>query len=268
MQTQTPPKLRDNSRFYILVSTLLLSVGVFALLRLRIPSDQLFYIRVQQVYGFLCVLYWYVALVISPLGYVIGKQRLRHAAFARRAIGVSAFYFATLHGAIALWGQLGGIGQLRYLPTLFQWSLLGGLIACGILFVMAATSFDVVVKVMTFRWWKWLHRLVYIGGVVAVLHIWTVGTHLAYSSVQVAAFAALIVLSGLELYRVTKLVNQKYLHLGRAEAATLFMALWIMAVTIIGSIPVVVRNYHSRHADHSTQQEDSPSHGHNKGRAR
>ncbi len=238
-----------------MASSFLLSVAVIAYLRLQISGDQLFYIRTQQVFGFLCIIYWYIALIISPLGYVIGKHRTKHIEFARRAIGVSAFYFALLHAAIALWGQLGGISQLQYLPSLFKWSLLGGTIALIVLLAMAATSFDKVVKFMTFRKWKWLHRLVYAAGILVILHIWSIGTHLSYTNIQIASFASLIVLSGLELARVTKLVNAKHLRLGKGGAAMLFVSLWIFVVALIASIPMFIQNHHSRHSDHSVTEQ-------------
>jgi len=248
--------LLNNSRFYILCFSLLLSVMVFAWMRLQIPSDQLFYIRTQQIFGLIAILFWYFALVISPIGYVIGKQRMKKVEFTRRAIGVSAFYFALLHSVIALWGQLGGLSQIQYLPTLFQWSLGGGAVALAVLTIMAITSFDKVVTFMTFRWWKWLHRLVYFGGILVILHIWTIGTHLAYTNVQIAALVGLIILSGLELFRVTKLLNRKYLKLARTEAATVFLALWVIVVGLVLAIPVLVDNYHSRHTDHSAVQQE------------
>lgn len=249
-------KIFNNSRFYILASSFLISVAVIAWFRLQIPSDQLFYIRTQQVFGLLCVLYWYFALTISPIGYVIGKQRTKHIEFARRAIGVSAFYFVLLHAVIALWGQLGGLSQIALLPSLFKWSLLGGAIAFSILFIMAATSLDVVVDFMTFQRWKWLHRLGYISGILAVLHIWTIGTHLAYPSLQWLAFIALAILAALELYRVTKLINDKYLHLDAAEKTMVWISLWTVVVLGIALIPKTVPNYHSRHTDHDSQSRE------------
>lgn len=248
--------LLNNSRFYILVSSILLSLMVLAWMRLQITSDQLFYIRTQQVYGLLCVSYWYIALAISPVGYVIGKHRTKKIEFARRAIGVSAFYFALLHGVIALWGQLGGLGQVQYLPMLFKLSLLSSTIAFAILMLMAATSFDAVVKFMTLRRWKWLHRLVYAGGILAIIHVWTIGTHLAYSNIQITAFLALIILGGLEMFRVTKLVNAKYLHLARTEAGMLFLSFWAIVILLIGAIPIFINNYHSRHSDHDSENID------------
>lgn len=243
--------LLSNTRFYILATSLLLSIFMAAWLRLEIPSDQVYYIRLQQVFGLLCVLYWYVALMISPVGYVIGKHRMKRIEFARRAIGVSAAYFAVLHGSIAVWGQLGGVSELLLLPDLFKWSLLAGGFALLILLVMAATSFDKVVKLMTFKRWKLLHRLVYIGWVLVILHIWTIGTHLAYSGVQWAAFAALAVLAGFELYKIVRKLNEKYFHLEKAETVTLFVSSWLLIAGLILMTPLLVQNYHSKHADHS-----------------
>lgn len=245
--------LLNNSRFYILCASFLLSLFVFAWLRLAIPSDQLFYIRTQQVYGLICILFWYLALVISPIGYLIGKQRIKKLEFTRRAIGVSAFYFAALHGAIALWAQLGGLGQVQYLPELFRWSLLCGGFALLILGIMAATSFDRVVKFMTPKRWKLLHRLVYIAGILAIIHIWSIGTHLAYGGVQLAAFIGLATLAGLEMYRLSGVLDAKYFHFGKAELVTLFITLWTIVVALLLAIPFLVENYHSAHETHSSQ---------------
>lgn len=241
-------QLLNNSRFYVLASTALLSVAVAAWLRLEIVSDQLFYIRLQQVYGMLCVLYWYVALIVSPLGYLIGKQRVVHLGFARRAIGVSAAFFAVLHMLVALWGQLGGIDQIALLPSLFKWSIGGGFVAAVILLIMAATSFDAVVRYMTFPRWKWLHRLVYGGGILAVLHVWTIGTHVAYSGVQIAAYVALAILSGLEMFRVTTLLAGRHQELrNKASFVVFFLSVWCIWLTLLLSLPTLVQNYHSSH---------------------
>lgn len=84
----------------------------------------------------------------------------------------------------------------------------------------------------------------------AVIHIWTIGTHLAYGKVQVAAFLALVVLAGLETFRTTKIVNTKYLHLAKTEVAMFFISIWIVVILMIGSIPVFIKNYHGRHVGH------------------
>lgn len=257
MKKQDTYSILNNSRFYILSFSFLASVAIFSWLRLHIDSDQLLFIRLQQIFGFVCLLFWYAALIISPIGYVIGKNRMTHINFTRRAIGVSAFYYALLHAVIALWGQLGGPGEITRLPSLFQWSLYGGFVALFVLFLMAITSFDRVITFMTFRRWKWLHRLVYAAGVIVILHIWSIGTHLAYSGVQIAALIMLATLAGLELFRIIKTLNKKYFALGRAELFGIFLTCWAIVITIIICIPAFVKNYHSSHLDHATTHQES-----------
>lgn len=246
--------LLTNLRFYILATTILLSVLVASVLRLSIPNDQLFIIRTQQVLGLLCVSYWYVVMLISPIANIIGRQRLQPLIFSRRALGVSAAYFAALHGVIALFGQLGGPGEIGSLPSLFKWSLAGGVIALIILAAMAATSFDRVIVFMTPKRWKWLHRFVYLAGIAALLHIWTVGTHLAYAPIQVAILVAMAILLGLEAYRVSQRLSQRYPALSDiSNFAVLFITIWTLAMSAFVVVPALIDNYHSRHANHNEQ---------------
>ncbi len=253
MTRKTPPSLLNNSRFYILCGTILASGLIVAILRQTIASDQLFYIRTEQIFGLGCILFWYLALIISPLGYVLGKERIRHLSFARRAIGVSAAYLATLHVIIALWGQLGGPHAIPYLPSLFRWSLLAGVIALVILLAMTATSFDGVIKFMTFRRWKWLHRFVYGAGILAVLHVWSIGTHTTYTFVRVTALMALIILSGLEMFRITQLLAKKYHEFKRTDYFTaFFVSSWAVWIALILALPAIMQTYHTDRTDQNT----------------
>ena len=223
----------------------LLAVGM---MRIMIESDQLFYIRLQQFMGLFSLIFWYLALIISPLTYVFGKQNLRHLVYARRAIGVSAAYFAVLHLCIALWGQLGGPSELGRLPELIQASLVFGGIATLVLLVMAATSFDAVVRHMTYPRWKLLHRLTYIAFILVVLHIWMIGTHVTYSLTQNIALGALLLLAGLESYRFLMNLDKRWHFIeGKGGAVILVAVLLSMWFAVIASIPRVIDNYHSRH---------------------
>lgn len=240
-------KLLYNSRFYIVSSTILISVFIACFARVSIVSDQLFYIRLEQLYGLAAILYWYAAVIISPLGYMVGKERLGHLAFARRAVGVSAAYFAFLHFAIALWGQLGGLAEILQLPGLFKWSLAFGGIALLILLIMAATSFDKIIKQMTFRRWKWLHRLVYAGLILVIIHIWMIGTHITYSNVRIASFILLVILAGLESFRLVVLFTRHHTQYKPAEYfAAFFVSLWVLWIALILVLPEVVPSYHQK----------------------
>ena len=252
-------KLLHNLRFYVLVGSLLCSAVVVAGLRLVIASDQLWLIRVEQVFGLLAVLYLYTALLISPLAHVFGKARLRYLVFARRAIGVSAAYFALLHGGFALWGQLGGLSALAYLPIAFQWSFAAGAAGLAVVLVMAATSFDAVVQRMTYRSWKLLHRTIYVGSFLILLHVWMVGTHVSYGWVQLTGFLLLALLLGLEAYRIAGALARRFTELrAREYFITVAVSLWVIGLALLISVPALVQNYHSaRHDDHTAETSEA-----------
>lgn len=241
--------LHHNSRFYILCVSLVLSIGVASLARLTIASDQLYLIRLEQLYGVIALIYWYGAMGLSPLSSVIGKARLRHLLFARRAIGVSAAYFAVLHGSVALFGQLGGLGGLGSLEGRFLAALYVGFFALIILLVMAATSFDRVVQYMTFPRWKLLHRLVYAAGIAILFHVWLIGTHAAYLWVQLLALALLSILFALEGLRIAKVLARKYPSLDQRDIKiTIALTIWLSLTILVASIPGIFTSYHGAHA--------------------
>ena len=248
---KTLKNLPNNTRFYILATSGLLSLATTALLRLSIQSDQLFSIRLEQFFGLFSVLFLYVALVISPLTKAVGKRFwVPYVIFARRAVGVSAAYFATLHVLVALWGQIGGLSELALLPTFFKWSFALGAIAFVVLFAMAVTSLDKVIKFMTLPRWLILHRLVYFGSVFIILHVWMVGTHISYMGVRVAAFIALLVFVGLESHRVSLTLDARYKLFGNQQRRFLFfIALWLLWMAPVILLPRFVDNYHSAHHD-------------------
>lgn len=256
--------LPDNNRFYILVFSFLLSVFVLCLLGILIPGDQLFYIRTEQAYGFIAVVYLYVALIISPVKHIVGNRLwMKNVEFGRRAIGVAAAYFSVLHAAIALWGQIGGFGGLAILPVRFTWALVFGAVALVVLILMAATSFDKVIRLMTFRKWKWLHRFVYLGGLLIILHAWVIGTHIAYSWVQLAAFIPLSLLFALEAWSVVGKLARRYEVLRTTgNSVTIAVCIWLITSLWLFMLPVFVQSYHSQtHPSHgSSGQDDGADH--------
>lgn len=198
-------------RFYILCVAVLVSIAVASLLRLTIPEDRLFGIRTQQTFGLLAVILVYVAVLLTPLSKLIDRRKawLGRLLFSRRAIGVSAAYFALLHTLIVLFGQLGGLTGLALLPNSFQFAVWLGVAALAILLLMAATSFDKAIEKMTFRRWKWLHRFVYLAGVLIIVHVLLIGSHADEAWIVGASFAAIALLLVLEGLRVSKTIAGK-----------------------------------------------------------
>jgi sulfoxide reductase heme-binding subunit YedZ len=252
-------KLLNNSRFYILVSSVLLSLLLASWLRMEIAADRLYYIRLGQLFGLTSILYWYFAIILSPLSKLTGPRfGMRYLLFARRAIGVSAAYFAVLHAYLAFFQESGGFAGLSLLPGRFQWSLVFAVSALAILVLLAATSFDKIIMKMTFPRWKAMQRLIYVGGVLAVLHVWLTGTHIAYGWVQWVAFASLFVLFGLESWRAAKALGKKFASLAAVELfIILFISIWVSFTGLLLMLPKAAINYHSQHLNHA-----EAGHGH------
>ena len=201
-------RLLANSRFWILATGITLSFLIAGFIQLMIPNGSLQTIRVEQFFGFISVLLLYVALLASPLTKVFPnfsfKEQYIHA---RRAIGVLSFYYAFLHTYITFYKQLNGFTGVQYYNPKYSLSILLGVIGLSVLLILAITSLDWAVDLFGFKYWKLLHRLVYIAGVAILLHVVIIGTHfLKLSFLGVTTYIAigfLVVLEVLRLYQAT-----------------------------------------------------------------
>lgn len=240
-------KLLENSRFYILAGSVTGSIVAFCLLRIYIPSDQLFYIRAQQVYGLAAIILIYSAVILTPISKIFkGQSWLPGLLFARRAIGVSGAYFSILHTVIAVVDQVGGLSNLVLLPERFRVSFILGFAALLILILMAATSFDKVIEFMTFKRWKMLHRFIYAAGLLIIVHVWLIGTHADETSIRVAGGVALLILFGLEAIRIAKTIAFRY-GLSFRPQVILSIAIFCVMGGSLALLPLLSKNYHSDH---------------------
>jgi DMSO/TMAO reductase YedYZ heme-binding membrane subunit len=241
--------LVNNSRFYLLGLALLASIAIACGLRLTVESTQLWYIRTEQVYGFVALGAVYAALILTPISKLVGKRPImRLLLFSRRAIGVSAFYFAVLHGGFALYGQLGGWAAISVLPERFIIAFGLGAGALLVLFMLAATSFDRIIVAMTFRRWKWLHRLVYIAGILLILHVWMIGTHTAEPLIMAILFGLLVVFFGLESWRMAQVFAARFKEFQSKDyLMIMFVGMWLSLTVALACVPALTGNYHTRH---------------------
>ena len=249
-----PQQLIVNSRFYIIAFSILFSFIVASYFRTAINGDTLYTIRIQQIYGFSALFFWYLALLATPLKTIFGKEGfMKSYLYNRRALGVSAAYFATLHMLLSLFGQLGGPSKLGLLPQRFQISIIFGGIALLFLLLMAATSFDKVISWMTFPRWKWLHRLGYIGAVLVFLHVWMISTHLSYVWIRQLLFALLSLLFALESWRVSILIERLSGEKSRGQQVMIAISLFVLAVLSMHIAPNFIDNNHSKHVNGQTE---------------
>ncbi|WP_322507370.1 protein-methionine-sulfoxide reductase heme-binding subunit MsrQ [Anaerolinea sp.] len=107
-----------------------------------------------------------LSLACTPLSLLFKwRQALRF----RRPLGLYAFLYASIHFLIYVWLDYGWAWNF-ILPSLREKPfILAGALALFILLLLALTSFD-----FSPRWlgkhWKTLHRLVYLAGILVILH--------------------------------------------------------------------------------------------------
>ena len=113
----------------------------------------------------------------------------------RRMVGLYAFFYATLHLSVYVFlfsgynvpdafagVRAGHWGEPFHQFALVWPTMLGdlerrpfiqvGLVAWVILLALAVTSPQRVLRAMGGKNWQWLHRLIYVAGVAAIIHFW------------------------------------------------------------------------------------------------
>ena len=196
--------LLDNSRFWIVASGIVLSVNIAGLVQFLVPSGSLQAIRIEQIFGFISAGLIAAALLASPLTKTFPRAPYNAVYLhARRAIGVLAFYYAFLHVCVSFFVQLGGFDGIKYYSSKYSLAILLGVVALVVLFLMAATSLDWAVRVMSFRRWKLLHRFIYLAGLAIVVHVLLIGSH--FSTLNVISVLAAVVIVVLLRFEVPRL---------------------------------------------------------------
>ena len=155
-----------------------------------------------------------------------------------------------LHFSLTFWVQLGGVSAFKLLPQQFIVALVFGFVMLTILLLMALTSFDSVISYMTYRRWKWLHRSVYLGGVLIILHVWMIGTHAAYGSVQLVATVLLAMLFALEAIRVGQQLADRFPKIRQNNyLVTVIVYIWLFCMSMLVIMSGRVQSYHGEKHD-------------------
>lgn len=108
-------------------------------------------------------------LAVTPL------RRLTHAHWLvrlRRMLGLYVFFYALLHFTTFLWFDHFFDLQEMWKDVLKRPFITVGFAAFVLLIPLAATSTNAMVRRLGSKRWQWLHRLIYVIAVLAILHFW------------------------------------------------------------------------------------------------
>jgi DMSO/TMAO reductase YedYZ heme-binding membrane subunit len=200
--------LLRNIRFYILLLSGFIAEAVFLVYRSQGSSVT----RIVDTYAVLAASFLYLALVITPVTEFFPKIPCKgQLVKARRALGVSAFFFALVHVYFAFFKQLGGFAGLPYLSRTYLGAITVSTIALLILTTLAVTSSEYALKMLGFKNWKMLHRLVYLAAFFVIIHAVLLGSDFNTLSGSVAklSFILVSILGFFEAFRIDRGIAKK-----------------------------------------------------------
>lgn len=116
--------------------------------------------------GKTALIFLVLSLACTPLNTLFGWRQVISV---RRTLGLYAFLFAAAHMVIFAWVDFGLDWSLIWREVIEKNYILVGLSALSVLLALAVTSFKWWMKRLG-KNWKRLHRLVYLAGILVILH--------------------------------------------------------------------------------------------------
>jgi DMSO/TMAO reductase YedYZ heme-binding membrane subunit len=244
-----------------LLATLLIAAFIIATIlwivaaKLYPGSMTLQSIRLMQWYALTAVTYLYLAIIIEPLGFLFGFTENPLAITLRKVFVVSALFFGLSHVRLAFFDQLGGFAGLGFLNARYLTILSLGLITLIILSILTILMLPKVIeRIGTKRWWI-LSRLVYITGILILIHAFMLGTHFVDISAEIPQLflvaAGLIIL--LEALRLDAVLRKRFTYLPRFGVATTLIIALIISYFLWSFLPGSALPSLSVHAQHIQQ---------------
>jgi sulfoxide reductase heme-binding subunit YedZ len=147
-----------------LVPVILLLWDVY---RKRVGANPLEF--VTRTTGMLTLVFLIITLAVTPLRKITGANWLVKF---RRIVGLFAFFYGAIHLITYIWFDrffnvrsiVGDVGQRPFIAI--------GMMGFFLMVPLAVTSTDKMVKRLGGKLWIKLHRVVYVAGVLGVLHYW------------------------------------------------------------------------------------------------
>jgi len=149
-----------------------------------------------HVTGYMAIICLGLSLCVTPARKLTGIAWLF---YLRRTFGVLSFFYSIMHVAIFV-KYNHGLDIPETLTDIFTTQYLAwGFFALIILCALGLTSFKNSPRLLGNKNWQWLHRTVYLGAVLSVLHYWMQGKQTSLNNAPplkwafAAAFAILLI---------------------------------------------------------------------------
>lgn len=174
-------KLTKHIRLYIFILAGVWGLGVAGSLYFISTNLDALIKELVRIYGFTSLYLLFLTLTPGLVRayfphFILDSLLIK----SRRALGVNTFIFGLVHGLIAfIYYYSGSWQKISTLPLAYQIAFYLASAALIIFTLLAITSFDKIVEIITFQKWKILHRFIYLAFLMIVLHAFIRGTHLS-----------------------------------------------------------------------------------------
>jgi len=156
--------------------------------------------------GVLTLVFLFVTLAVTPLRRVTGINELIKY---RRVLGLFAFFYGCTHlvtytvfdRGLSLSGTVEDVVQRPFIAI--------GMTAFLLLIPLAVTSTNRMVKRLGGKRWQRLHRLIYVSGILGVIHFWMIVKSDIFYPAMFALVLAILLGYRLVSRKKSKLVPQK-----------------------------------------------------------
>lgn len=206
-------KLIKNIQFIIYAASIVAAFLIYILLLKQIPTEDIFNIRLTDLYALISLFLLYFAVVIRPLYSLFPSLSFKELFLkAQPALGLSALFFGLLHTYNSFFNLLGGFEGLGFLAGNYITAICLSAVALLILLIVAVATLTIIKKHIGVKGWKVLIGLVYFAGVLIVIHALMLGSHFIQLSRTIPQifFFALIILLILEALRIDKYFTKKF----------------------------------------------------------
>jgi sulfoxide reductase heme-binding subunit YedZ len=205
-------KLIPYIRKIVWVFAGLLAFSVWIKVQADGGDDALKTLILAQSFAKLAYVFLLATLFASPLYIVFPKLPWKPLYIkARKALGVSTFFFVLLHWYYAFFGLLGGFANVKFFSSKILLATMLGHVSLIILAILATTSLTFLIHKLG-RHWKPLHRLVYIVAILVPIHALLIGSEFQNPDdlgANLLLFATLLLLMFEEI-RFYKFLTSKY----------------------------------------------------------
>ncbi len=172
---------------------------------------------------------------------------------ARRALGLSGFFFGATHGILGfIYSLSANVFAPLFLPVRQQIALVCSFVAFCVLALMAISSIDAVERGLGPLRWKRLHRFVYWAIILIVIHAFFIGSHFTTPSGMIPWVTNIVALT-LLLLEVGATMIRFWQQKRWKTKRTLWMS-FLLGLLVIGGFWITIVNFQKQYDPHSVHR--------------